>query len=113
MVGDDPVRRGAFALGLGAGQLFRGVDQGLEQIDVIVGVDALQHGGDTLQTHAGVDRLLGQFANDLVVLLLELHEDVVPDLDEAVAVLVRRTGRAAEDVVAVVVEDFGAGAARA
>ncbi len=113
VVGDDPVRRGALALGLGRGQLFRGVDQALEQVDVIVGVDALQHGGDALQTHAGVDRLLGQFANDLVVLLLELHEDVVPDLDEAVAVLVRRTGRAAEDVVAVVVEDLGAGAAGA
>ncbi len=113
VVGDDAVRRRAFALGLGRGQFFRGVDQALEQVDVIVGVDALQHGGDALQTHAGVDAGLGKVANDLVVLLLVLHEDVVPDFHEAVAVLVRRTGRAAEDVVAVVVEDLGAGAARA
>ncbi len=113
VVGDDAVRRGALALGLGAGQLFRGADQALEQVDFIVGVDALQHGGDALQTHAGVDAGLGKVANDLIVLLLVLHEDVVPDLHEAVAVLIRRTGRAAEDVVAVVVEDFRAGAARA
>ncbi|MNX80834.1 hypothetical protein D3C86_1125030 [compost metagenome] len=112
VVGDDAVRRGALALGLGRGQLFRGADQALEQIDFIVGVDALQHGGDALQTHAGVDAGLGKVANDLIVLLLVLHEDVVPDLHEAVAVLVRRTGRAAEDVVAVVVEDLGAGTAR-
>ena len=45
--------------------------------------------------------------------LLELHEDEVPDLDEAVAVLVRAAGRAAGDVVAVVVEDLRARAARA
>ena len=45
--------------------------------------------------------------------LLVLHEDEVPDLDEAVAVGLGRAGRAARDVGAVVVEDFGAGAARA
>ena len=45
--------------------------------------------------------------------LLELHEDEVPDLDEAVAVGIRAAGRAARNLVAVVVEDLRAGAAGA
>ena len=42
-----------------------------------------------------------------------LHEHEVPDLDEAVAVLVRAARRAARDMVAMVVEDLRAGPARA
>jgi hypothetical protein len=45
--------------------------------------------------------------------LLVLHEDEVPDLDEPVAILVGRCRGAAPDVVAVVEEDLGAGAAGA
>jgi hypothetical protein len=63
-------------------------------------------------SHAGVDRRLWQVADDLGILLLILHEHEVPDLDEAIAVLVGAAGRAAEDVVAVVVEDFRARPAR-
>ena len=48
-----------------------------------------------------------------VLELLELHEDEVPDLDEAVAVLVGAAGGAAGDRGAVVVEDLRAGAAGA
>ncbi|MPN51003.1 hypothetical protein SDC9_198644 [bioreactor metagenome] len=42
-----------------------------------------------------------------------LHEDVVPDLDVAIAVFLRAPRGAAPDVLAVVVEDLGAGAAGA
>ena len=45
--------------------------------------------------------------------LLELHEDEVPDLDKAVAVLVGAARRAAGDALAVVVEDLRARPARA
>src|SRR5690606_35535781 len=45
--------------------------------------------------------------------LLELNEHQVPNLDPAVAIRVRRAGRAAGDLVAVVEEDLGARAARA
>ena len=41
----------------------RGGDQRAEQVDVVVVVHALQHGGDALQAHAGVDRGLGQRAS--------------------------------------------------
>src|SRR5262249_8709549 len=44
--------------------------------------------------------------------LLELHEDEVPNLDEAVAIFVRASRRTTRDVRAVVVEDFGTRSAR-
>ena len=47
------------------------------------------------------------------VVAVELHEHEVPDFDVAVAVGVRRAGRAAGNFLAVVVKDFGAGAAGA
>ena len=89
------------------------VDQRLERVGVVIVVDALEHRGEPLEAHAGVDAFLGQLGDDLVVRLLVLHEDQIPDLDEAVAVLVGRARRAARDMVTMVIEDFGAGPARA
>ena len=43
-------------LGLAGG----GLDQVLEQVDLVVGMHVLQHRGDALEAHAGVDRRLGQ-----------------------------------------------------
>src|SRR5690606_17050452 len=43
---------------------------------------------------------------------LVLHEQEVPDLDETVSILVRAARRAAGDMLAMIVEDFRAGAAR-
>jgi hypothetical protein len=71
----------------------------------------LQHRRDSLEAHPGIDRGLGQRMHDAVFVAVELHEDVVPDLDVAVAVFLGRAGRAAGDLRAVVVEDLGAGAA--
>ena len=42
--------------------------------------------GQTLQTHAGVDVLLGQLGVVALAVVVELGEDVVPDLHIAVAV---------------------------
>ena len=66
-----------------------------EQVDVVIVGDALQDGGDALQPHAGVDRGLGQVEAGVLVHLLELHEDQIPEFEEAVAVFVRasRAGR--------------------
>ena len=112
MVGDDAVAGLVAAFGLDPGGLDTGADQGAEQVGLVIVVRALQQRGDALQPHAGVDRRLGQrhpFAGKLLV----LHEDEIPDLDEAVAILVRRAGRAAGNVVAMVIEDLRAWAARA
>ena len=96
---------------VGAGQLRNRADQGYEQVDVVIVVLALQHGRDTLEPGAGVDRGLRQRIAHAALELLELHEHEIPDLDEAVAVLLGRAGRSAPDLVAVIVEDFRARAA--
>ena len=113
MVGDDPVARLVVAFGLGVGQLLAGVDQPPEQVDLVIVGRALQHRGDALEAHAGVDALARQLGDDLVRRLLVLHEDEVPDLDEAIAVLVGAARRAARDVLAMIVENLRAGPARA
>jgi hypothetical protein len=46
-------------------------------------------------------------------LLLILHEHEVPDLDEAVAILIRRSRGPARNVVAMIIENLAARAARA
>ena len=60
-----------------------------EQVDVVIVGDALQDGGDALQPHAGIDGGLGQIEAGVLVHLLELHEDEIPEFEEAVAVFVR------------------------
>ena len=113
MVGDDPVRGALRPVRIDPGEVGAGADQRAEEVDVVVVVHALQHGGDALEPHAGVDRGARQVDPLAARQRLVLHEHEVPDLDEAVAVGVGRAGRAAGNVVAVVVEDFGARAARA
>src|SRR5690606_34547917 len=89
-----------------------GIDQLAEGVGLEHRVHALEHAGDTFEPHAGVDARARQVADDLIVFLHVLHEDEVPDLDETVAVLVGRAGRAARDVATVIPEDFRAGPAR-
>ena len=91
-----------------AGDARRLGDQALEQVDLVVAVHVLQDGGQALQAHAGVHAGRGQRGDAAVLVHLELHEHVVPDLDEAIAVFVGRSGRPAGDVRAVVIEDLAA-----
>ncbi len=88
------------------------LDEDAEQVDGVIVVRALQHRGDALEPHAGVDRGPRQIDALAALELLVLHEDEIPDLDEAVAFRVRRARRPAGDLVAVVVEDFRARPAR-
>src|SRR5690606_14591031 len=109
MVGDD--LQGIVGQ-IGAAGLARGsADQVLEQVDLVIGMDVLQHGGNALQAHAGVHAGLGKRVHRALRVALELHEHQIPDLDVAVAVFLGRSRRAAPDFGAVVVEDFGTGAA--
>ena len=109
VVGDDPQR---LVLQVGhAGQLGRLADQRLEQVDFVVGVHVLQDRRQALQAHAGVHARRRQRLQRTVWLAIELHEHQVPDFDEAVAIFIRRARRATGDMVAVVIEDLGAGTA--
>jgi hypothetical protein len=112
VVGDHPVRDRVLAVGRRVRGGGRRLDERAERVGVVVVVHALKDGGDALEAHAGVDRGLGERDALIRRHLLELHEDEVPDLDEAVAVGVGAAGRPARDAVAVVVEDFRARAAR-
>ena len=113
MVGDDAVRDLVRAVGIGRGRLGAGADQRAHQVDVVVVVLALQHRGEPLQPHAGVDRRARQVDALAARQRLELHEHEVPDLDEAVAVGLGRSRRAARHLLAVIVEDLRARAAGA
>ena len=86
-------------------------DEPCEEVDLVVAVHALEHGGEALEAHARVYRRSRQWGKCPVRPAVVLHEDQVPDLHVAVPVLLGRTGGAAGDLGAVVVEDLGAGTA--
>src|SRR5690606_35502536 len=72
-----------------AGELLRLLDDGEDLVDLVHVLLALQQVGEALDAEAGVDRLLVELAEQLVVLALartaqELVEDEVPDLEIAV-----------------------------
>src|SRR6185436_6791771 len=46
---------------------------------------SLHHRADALEAHAGVDRRRREGSERALVVALELHEHVVPDLDETLA----------------------------
>ncbi len=85
----------------------------LEQVDLVVAVHMLQDGRQALQAHARVHARCGQRRDVALLVHVELHEHVVPDFDETVAIFIGRTGRATGNVRAVVVENFRARAAGA
>ena len=59
-----------------------GLEEGGEDVDVVVGHLVEQDGRDTLEAHAGVDARRRQRGERAVSLAVELHEDVVPNLED-------------------------------
>ena len=110
MIGNHPVRGARLGRERLADLVLAGGNQRPERVGIIIVVHALQHGGDALQAHAGIDAGPRQIEPRFAVHLLILHEHQVPDLDEAVTVLVRAAGRSAGNMIAVIPEDFRAGA---
>ena len=108
MIGNHAVTGGPFALRFYPRKAFARSDQVAEGVGIVIVMNSLHHRSNTLDPHARIDARLRQVADDLVVFLRELHEDEIPDFDEAVAVLFRRSGRTAPDVVTMIVEDFRA-----
>jgi hypothetical protein len=94
------------------GQLLTDPDQGREQVGLVHRRDVLHDARHPLEPHAGVDVLGGQLGQRPVRLELVLHEDEVPELEEALGVVARAVRVGAEVGAAVEVE-LGAGAARA
>ena len=90
-----------------------GFDQRIEQIDFVIAVHMLQDGRQALQAHAGIDTWRGQWRYGTVFCHIELHEDVVPDFNETVAVFFRAARGATRNVRAMIVKNFAAWTARA
>src|SRR4029079_6970466 len=85
----------------------------LVAVGVVDRVDSLQDPRAALYAEAGVDVLLRQRRQRAVGVQLELHEDEVPELEEAVAVAARRAlGPAAADALAPVEEHLRVRSAR-
>ena len=101
----------------GVGDPGRRGQQALKQVDLVVAVHLLQARGEPLEAHAGIDARLGQgvehrLSRGGIDLPVELHENVVPDLDIAVAIRIGTAGGTAPYLGAVVVEDLRARPAR-
>ena len=107
MVGNDPQGL-AFEI-RGAGDLGGSANQGLKQVNLIVGMHALHDRRQALQPHAGVHGRLGQRRHVALGVAVVLHEHQVPDLDVAVAILLGRARRTAFHFLAMVVKDLGTG----
>ena len=71
-----------------AGAVADGSQDGREEIRIVVGELALDHRRDALEPHPRVDGRRREGRERAVRLTVELHEHVVPDLDEPVAVAV-------------------------
>ena len=57
-------------------------DDRLEHVGVVIGRDTLHHRRDALEAGARIDRRLRERVTLAVGLLVELHEDEIPDLEE-------------------------------
>src|SRR3954452_20579743 len=108
MVRDDAKRRHGLLLRSVTQRGSRGIDQVTEQIGFEYALDALQDAGHALQPEAGVDGGARQRLALLLRHLLELHEDQVPEFEEAITVLFRAARRSTPDVLAAIDEDLGA-----
>src|SRR5690348_6578747 len=112
MIGDD-AQRGiglrVFAVA-GVGEAGETVDDGAEHVSFKDGLFALKNHGDAFETHAGIDVFAWQGCAGAVKVLVELHEDKVPDFQEAFAVASGSTiGATAAMLNATIKVDFGVG----
>ncbi len=102
-----------------SGEFGHVLDEGLEEVGIVVGAHALTDRRNALKAHAGVDGGMGQGNARAVRLLVELHEHEVPDFKETVAITGADAAvRAAGHVRALIIVDFrtrpaGAGIAHA
>mmetsp|Transcript_79385 Transcript_79385/g.230479 ORF Transcript_79385/g.230479 Transcript_79385/m.230479 type:complete len:459 (-) Transcript_79385:73-1449(-) len=101
----------ACVLLVGARHLLDCLEDRLEDIGVVVAALVQQDRRDAFQAHAGVDALGRKGDEAAVLLALELHEDVVPNLEDVGVVHVHQLRHLA--TADSVIVELGAGAARA
>ena len=92
-------------------QFCRLIEQRANGIHFEDGLDILDHNRKALQSHAGIDILLLEFAVVTVTVVIELTEHVVPDFHEAVAFPAHHVLGAGSVGFATVIINLRAGAA--
>ncbi|CDE45996.1 uncharacterized protein BN620_00478 [Sutterella sp. CAG:351] len=90
-----------------------GSHQIAEQINVVIRRNVLNHGRDTLETHARIDVRMRQAVHLAGGIAVELGEHKVPDFQITVAILILAPRRTALNRRTAVKEDLGAGTAGA
>ncbi len=114
MVGDDTQRNVLLValIVVSAGDLADAVGDVHNGINIEEAGDVLAYAGKTLETHAGVDVLLGEIGVVAFAVIVELGENVVPNFHEAIAVAAGlAVGLATAVFDSAVIVDLGAGAA--
>ena len=96
------------AIRVNARGMSRCFDQCLEQISIVIVMAALKQRANALKSHTRINRLHVEIAHRAVLKLLVLHENNVPYLDKAVAVFFWAAGRAAPNMLTVVIKNLGA-----
>mmetsp|Transcript_40179 Transcript_40179/g.87808 ORF Transcript_40179/g.87808 Transcript_40179/m.87808 type:complete len:236 (+) Transcript_40179:2656-3363(+) len=118
MVSDDAVRHIHVVLILiadlasvraGLGLLLDGAEDMLEEICIVVAALVHQHRCHPLKTHTSIHALGWQLSQRTILFAVELHEDIVPDLEHIRVVHVDQVGRVTSPDAVVV--DLGARAA--
>jgi len=64
------------------------VEDGSEDVGVVVGSNVLKNGNESLETHSSVDVPVGKRSKGSVEFSVVLHEHVVPDLEDVGVVVV-------------------------
>lgn len=85
----------------------------LKEVDIVIVVNALHHGGNALKPHTGINRRLGQRGHFSTGIALELHKNQVPNFNIAIEIVVFTAGRTAWNVFTMVPKYFCAWTARA
>ncbi|CCZ21809.1 uncharacterized protein BN820_00573 [Acetobacter sp. CAG:977] len=112
MIGNNAQRNFKFSVRFDADDARRRVNQGFQYVRFIVVVRSQHHGAHAFQPHARVNARMRQSYARSVRQLFVLHENQIPNFDKAVAVFVGAARRAALDMFAVIVKDFGTRSAR-
>src|SRR5579859_5959816 len=115
MIGDDT--QGCIYFRVSAvssvGERGESVDDGAEQVGVEDRFLALQDHADALKAQPCIYILFGQGRSGTIQVLVELHEDQVPDFQETLALAARLAiGPATAMFDAAIIVDFGIGSAR-
>ena len=108
VVGDNP--QGGITKIFFSGQFGNGRNKVLKQVDIVIVMHTLQHGGKTLQAHTGIHGGMRQQIHVTCGITVKLHEHKVPNFDVTVTVFFRRTRRASGYISSMVVKNFRAGA---